>query len=406
MSVSTIDRYETLFGPMFHYADDEVIGRSLRRYGQWAIDEIALIAHIMRKEPKGDFIDLGANVGAHTIGIATLFPEIEVFSFEANPRTHHLLCTNVTANGLTNANVFNYLMGETSALIRVVTNVADIGKNLGAVGFQQVPTETRTGQLMLQAAVDDIYPASRTAAFVKTDVEGMELKTLRGTRATLERCRPAIYFENGGRADAGPLFDELVALGYETFWHINFPFDAQNFRGDLHNIFGGSVEIGTLCVHRDSAIIEDVRSCLTTTRDPIDERAWHQCVDLNARLRAELKADYRPSVHAAWLRTELLKRQMDAQLDPPPAAEDATASRVMPSFAEIRRATLLDIPGDVLRPLLEPYIATAPLDEVAYLQRYPDVAEAVATQRIESARQHYIIAGYFEGRTGEAPRAT
>jgi hypothetical protein len=86
MSVSTIDRYETLFGPMFHYADDEVIGRSLRRYGQWAIDEIALIAHIMRKEPKGDFIDLGANVGAHTIGIATLFPEIEVFSFEANPR--------------------------------------------------------------------------------------------------------------------------------------------------------------------------------------------------------------------------------------------------------------------------------------------------------------------------------
>jgi FkbM family methyltransferase len=407
--MSEIDRYETLFGPMFHYADDEVIGRSLRQYGQWAIDEIALIAHIMRSEPAGDFIDLGANVGTHTIGIASLFPMVEVFAFEANPRTHQLLSTNATANGLTNANLLNYLIGDVSGISRVVTNMADIGKNLGAVGFQVVPVDTRAGQLLLQVSVDDIYPADRTAAFVKIDVEGMELKALRGARATLARSRPAIYFENGVRADAGPLFDDLATLGYETFWHINFPFDEQNFRGDKVNVFGGSVEIGTLCVHQGSMMAEEMRACLTETSRPIDEHAWYQCVALNARLREALRANFHRNDRAAWLRSELLQRRPGEPDCPTASPPDATAAtelapaassgdRPMPSFAEIRRATLLDIPGDVLRPLLLPYIAAAPLDEEAYLQRYPDVAEAVATQRIGSAREHYVIAGYFEGR--------
>jgi FkbM family methyltransferase len=396
--MSEIDRYETLFGPMFHYSDDEVIGRSLRQYGQWAIDEIALIAHIMRGEAPGDFIDLGANVGTHTVGIATLFPEADVFSFEANPRTHQLLCTNAIANGLTNANLFNYLVGDFSAISRVVTNIADIGKNLGAIGFQVVPADAGVGQLLLQAAVDDIYPGGRSAAFVKIDVEGMELKALRGARATLERSRPAIYFENGGRADAGPLFDDLTSLGYETFWHINFPFDEQNFRGDKTNVFGGSVEIGTLCIHRDSATAEEIRSSLTATTHPIDEHAWHQCVALNARLREALRANFRRADRAAWLRSELLDRRTGGLDGAAPVPDEPAVARAMPSFAEIRRATLLDIPGNALRPLLIPYITVAPLNEEAYLQRYPDVAEAVASQRFKSAREHYIIAGYFEGR--------
>jgi FkbM family methyltransferase len=390
---------------MFHHADDEVIGRSLRLYGQWAIDEIALIAHIMRQEPGGDFIDLGANVGSHTVAIATLFPDSQVFAFEANPLTHQLLSTNVTANGLTNVNVFNYLVGDISTMSRVVTNIADIGKNLGAVGFQVIPVETKAGQLMLQAAVDDIYPATRLAAFVKTDVEGMEQKALRGAHATLERSHAAVYFENGVRADAGPLFDGLTALGYETFWHINFPFDERNFRGASENMFGGSVEIGTLCIHRDNAAIDEIRQSLTATDHPIDERAWEQCLVLNARLREELRTQYRLNTEAAWLRAELLRRRPEIVHDAATGPDDEAESRPIPSFAKIRRATLLDIPGDVLRPLLKDYIAAAPLDEVAYLQRYPDVAEAVATQRFKSAREHYVMAGYFEGRKSEASLA-
>jgi FkbM family methyltransferase len=394
-----IDRFETLFGPMFHYVDDEVIGQSLRRYGQWAIDEIALLSHILRHGAPGDFIDLGANVGTHTVAIATLFPDASVYSFEANPSAYQLLSTNVTSNGLVNANLFNYLIGAFSAMARVVSNERDVGKNLGAVAFQVVPAEHATGRLMLQVALDDLYPIDDSVALIKADLEGMELSALRGARGTMRRCRPCLYFENGAQVNGGPLFDELIELGYETFWHINFPFDQQNFRGDPLNIFGPSVEIGTLCIHRENPAVEEFRKSLTPTARIMDERAWHQCLDLNARLRADIKATMTPNTRIAALRSDLLK---DFRNGTGPGVDDMRppVTRIMPTFADIRRATLLDVPGDILRSLLTPYLVAASFDEVAYLRRNPDVAEAVAAQRIASAREHYVTVGYFEGRVG------
>ena len=394
--MNEIDRFETLFGPMFHYSDDEVIGRSLSRYGQWAIDEIALIAHILRHGPAGDFIDLGANIGSHTVAIAASFPATEIFSFEANARTFQLLAANVAGNGLPNVRLFNYLVGEQSAMSRVVTNEAEIHHNLGAIAFQVVPVDEPVGRLILQAAVDDVYPADRTVAFVKADLEGMELPALRGARATLTRCQPSIYFENGAQSNAGPLFDEMAALGYETFWHINFPFDRENFRGDADNIFGNAVEISTLCVHRDNKLIEAFRAVLTPTQKIMEEKAWYQCVELNARLRAEFRATMAPDAGVAWLRGELLRGNRE------PGGTVSAAippdNWTLPRFAAISRATLLDIPGPRLRQLLTPYVAAAPLDEAAYLTRHPDVADAAAAGQIGSAREHFVQVGYFEGR--------
>ena len=43
-------------------------------------------------------------------------------------------------------------------------------------------------------------------------------------------------------------------------------------------------------------------------------------------------------------------------------------------------------------------IASVPVDEAWYLQRYPDIAEAIASGLVTSARQHFVNDGYFEGR--------
>ena len=391
-----LDRFETMFGPMFHRVDDEVIGKALRRYGQWAIDEIALIFRILR-QTRGDFIDLGANVGTHTVGIATLLPEAEVFAFEANPQTFQILSTNITVNGLTNVRAFNYLVGGTSAMVRTVTNEADNPRNLGAVAFTPVSLGERSARLALQAAVDDVYPAARSVSFLKADIEGMEAPAFAGARATLERCKPAVYFENGARSSAGPLFNLLAELGYETFWHINYPFDKENYRGEAHNDYGGVVEIGTLGIHPSNDLIDHFRRSLTHTSQLIDEHAWHQCVALNAGLRAELKAQGTPRTRHAQLCHLLLDRYhrertgtVLSSMEPPDGA--------LPHFTEIRRALLLDVPDDALRALLRPMIAHVLLDEPAYLQRNPDVAAAVAAGHFTSAREHYVVAGYFEGR--------
>jgi hypothetical protein len=43
-------------------------------------------------------------------------------------------------------------------------------------------------------------------------------------------------------------------------------------------------------------------------------------------------------------------------------------------------------------------IAYIDVDERWYLQRYPDIADAIKQGIVESARQHFVSDGYFEGR--------
>jgi hypothetical protein len=48
--------------------------------------------------------------------------------------------------------------------------------------------------------------------------------------------------------------------------------------------------------------------------------------------------------------------------------------------------------------ILAEMLKAAPFDETWYLDRYPDVADAVDRGDIESAQEHYVRFGYFEGR--------
>jgi hypothetical protein len=49
---------------------------------------------------------------------------------------------------------------------------------------------------------------------------------------------------------------------------------------------------------------------------------------------------------------------------------------------------------DIVRLLLR----SVSVDEAWYLTEYPDIAEAIASGDVKSARNHFIDSGYFEGR--------
>lgn len=81
--------------------------------------------------------------------------------------------------------------------------------------------------------------------------------------------------------------------------------------------------------------------------------------------------------------------------------------KYLPPFDLIRRSVEISTVKGELRAslsyddfikLIRMMIASFPVDEDWYLKEYEDIALAVRNGTIESARQHFVDDGYFEGR--------
>src|SRR6516225_10659763 len=61
------------------------------------------------------------------------------------------------------------------------------------------------------------------------------------------------------------------------------------------------------------------------------------------------------------------------------------------------------IQAKLFKVLLEVAVSQASFDEKNYLDRNPDVKDAVSNGSIANARRHYVGFGYFESRRGGTP---
>jgi hypothetical protein len=58
----------------------------------------------------------------------------------------------------------------------------------------------------------------------------------------------------------------------------------------------------------------------------------------------------------------------------------------------------VNISYDEILEIIRSFLLAIPVDEVWYLNKYSDVAKAIAEGRYKSAKHHFIDEGYFEGR--------
>ena len=67
------------------------------------------------------------------------------------------------------------------------------------------------------------------------------------------------------------------------------------------------------------------------------------------------------------------------------------------------KSTTVQVPGTLLKLLLQIALVAADFDEEGYLMANPDVKKAIDKGTVESGHVHYIGFGYFEGRRGGGP---
>lgn len=167
-------------------------------------EELAIIA---RHFPIGGrFLDIGANIGNHTLYVGKFLHASRIVCIEPNPPAIALLESNVWLNGLTKVVDGNYLGIGLSDAPKANAAMKHHPRNLGA--GRVVEGE---GNIRLERA--DSLLAGQRFDFIKIDVEGMELAVLAGLQGLLAEHRPKMFIEVDN-ANAEGFAAWLGAAGY------------------------------------------------------------------------------------------------------------------------------------------------------------------------------------------------
>jgi FkbM family methyltransferase len=200
-------------------AADITVFQPIRDSQVWEPHVIAVLERII--QPGFVCLDVGANIGAITLPLARLASDGHVHAFEASPTAFELLKRNISSNGLTNATpvhaAITNLSGDTLEIFSPGANLGWAHTTFGEQGREGTREEVQT------LALDDYGFAGnslqRRCDLIKMDVEGGEIKALRGAMRMIEQHHPALVIEyNPAPAEwfAGnsrrALYDVLTAL--------------------------------------------------------------------------------------------------------------------------------------------------------------------------------------------------
>jgi len=183
--------------------------------GFYEPEELALIG---RHLDGGVFVDVGANVGNHSVYVLKFLGVEKVIAFEPNPTAAELLAVNLALNGLS-ARVEHRLAGlsDRKTVARLVApGHMDLGSTKVSVG------ETGTGRQCVVLTGDEALADTPSISMIKIDTEAMELQVLKGLAGTFARCRPKAFVEvDDANRDAFlalvESFDYTVAETYRRY---------------------------------------------------------------------------------------------------------------------------------------------------------------------------------------------
>jgi FkbM family methyltransferase len=175
--------------------------------------------------PGGIAIDVGANVGWHTLLMSRLAGrQGRVLAIEPNPSVSAELRRNLQINRTQNVEVMVCAVGGAEGVLSLLAPAAN--EPGAASGHVVAAGETGPGVISAPARTLDAIVAEANVDrldFIKLDIEGYEWPALRGGEKTIARFRPPIVFEfdvsyaprGGGSSDV--LSEFFFRFGYRLY---------------------------------------------------------------------------------------------------------------------------------------------------------------------------------------------
>lgn len=230
----TVDGRNKYFGYKCAYDLARWANRQTYVLGRWNDLPTQLVLRALK--PK-IILDIGANRGEFTLAAASMHPEARVISFEPNPAMLEILKHDLHRNHIDNVEVREYALGDQAGTFPL--HVPRV--NSGSASFGGFESEGYTVEVPVQIG-DDVLTA---ADLIKIDVEGFEVRALKGLEQLIRTSQPVIvteYFsENLKRCGTSleELTEFVTGLGYR-----GFGMDTVR-RGMAHELRLGAMVDGT-----------------------------------------------------------------------------------------------------------------------------------------------------------------
>ncbi|AYQ30271.1 MULTISPECIES: FkbM family methyltransferase [unclassified Polaromonas] len=222
------------------------VAKSLAEDGVYEPEELRLLTDaIGYLKPAPVLLDVGANIGVHTLEFARHSARTggQVHAFEAQRILHGMLCGNVALNNHLNVRCHHAAVGAETGELEMPA--IDYGR---PTSFGSIELGTRsqrepigqelqwsgTGEKVALITLDSL--ALPRVDLIKIDVEGMEQAVLQGARQTLLRCHPVLSIEHI-KSDVLALREWLRAMNY-----VIYPLGRMNY----------------LCIHSANPVVSMV----------------------------------------------------------------------------------------------------------------------------------------------------
>ncbi len=169
--------------------------------------------------PEGIHLDIGANIG-YTAGImASRCKTGSVICFEPSPKLHSWLAGNIASMAATMPNISLEIkkFGLSDCAGSAVLTFDPMERNIGKGSIVEAESHSGNTVEIRLRRLDDVLSDIEKVQLAKIDVEGHELKVLRGADSILSEKRIVHIVFESHEPFPNPLTDFLNEKGYRIF---------------------------------------------------------------------------------------------------------------------------------------------------------------------------------------------
>ena len=174
--------------PMVIYSDKETISTSIRKKKNFF--ELDFLIYLLRNFPEQrGIIDIGANIGNHSLFFTEFLKYDKIYCFEPFSSNAELLRENLKGK---NSEIFEIALSDREGKFKLYNS-----EKANSGGFSLVPYENISYEVLPSIPVKTLDSFHlENISMIKIDVEANELNVLNGAVKTIIKNRPYLFIED------------------------------------------------------------------------------------------------------------------------------------------------------------------------------------------------------------------